>query len=98
MIQGARPPLLEQRRAAFGALQARELDEEARRRSEAAVQAALGDPNSIGARLMTKMGYGVQGAGLGRSGQVRLGRNSFSCPSWDADVYVLVSCAEVYAF
>ncbi len=57
----------------FASVPGRNLDEEARKRSEAAVQqlAALGDPTSIGARLMGRMGFGAAGAGLGRAGQVR---------------------------
>ncbi|BDA43873.1 probable cell division cycle and apoptosis regulator protein 1 [Coccomyxa sp. Obi] len=60
-----------EKRVPFASVPGRNLDEEARKRSEAAVQqlAALGDPTSIGARLMGRMGFGAAGAGLGKAGQ-----------------------------
>ncbi|CAL8469862.1 g9404 [Coccomyxa elongata] len=66
----AQGPKIE-KRVPFASVPGRNLDEEARKRSEAAVQqlAALGDPTSIGARLMGRMGFGAAGAGLGRAGQ-----------------------------
>ena len=67
------PPPQPDRRPFFSG-QARELDEEAAKRSAAAAQqlgSAIGNPASIGAKLMSKMGFGVAGQGLGRSGQVR---------------------------
>ena len=66
------PPPQPDRRPFFSG-QAKELDEEAQRRSAAAAQqlgSAIGDPASIGAKLMSKMGFGVAGQGLGRTGQV----------------------------
>ena len=66
------PPPQPDRRPFFGG-QAKELDEEAQKRSAAAAQqlgSAIGDPASIGAKLMSKMGFGVAGQGLGRTGQV----------------------------
>ena len=53
---------------------AKQLDEEAQAKSLAAAQqlgSIIGDPASVGARLMGKMGFGVAGQGLGRAGQVR---------------------------
>lgn len=53
--------------------QSKQLDEEAQKRSMAAAQqlgSVFGDPGSIGARLMGKMGFGVAGQGLGKAGQV----------------------------
>ena len=44
------------------------------KKSAAAAQqlgSVIGDPASIGAKLMSKMGFGVAGQGLGRAGQVR---------------------------
>lgn len=68
------PPAPQPDRRPFFSGQAKELDAEALQRSAAAAQqlgSAIGDPASIGARLMGKMGFGVAGQGLGRSGQVR---------------------------
>ena len=70
-LQVAPPPQPDRR--PFFSGQARELDEEAMKRSSAAAQqlgSAIGDPASIGARLMGKMGFGIAGQGLGRAGQV----------------------------
>ena len=53
---------------------AKQLDDEAMKKSAAAAQqlgSVIGDPASIGAKLMSKMGFGVAGQGLGRAGQVR---------------------------
>jgi hypothetical protein len=61
-----------ERRTIFGSL-SKQLDEEAQARSLAAAQqlgSIIGDPTSVGARLMGKMGFGVAGQGLGRAGQV----------------------------
>ncbi len=66
------PPPQPDRRPFFSG-QAKELDEDAQKRSAAAAQqlgSAIGDPASIGAKLMGKMGFGVAGQGLGRTGQV----------------------------
>ena len=66
------PPPQPDRRPFFSG-QAQVLDEEAQKRSAAAAQqlgSAIGDPASIGAKLMSKMGFGVAGQGLGRTGQV----------------------------
>ena len=61
-------------RRAFFINPAKQLDDEAMKKSAAAAQqlgSAIGDPASIGAKLMRKMGFGVAGQGLGRAGQVR---------------------------
>ena len=60
-------------RRAFFVNPAKQLDDEAMKKSMAAAQqlgSVIGDPTSIGARLMSKMGFGVAGQGLGRAGQV----------------------------
>ncbi|DBB00253.1 TPA: hypothetical protein ACH3X1_014082 [Trebouxia sp. C0004] len=63
------PPVMPPRRVFTPAPK---LDEEARRRSEAATQQLMqnynGQPN-VGIKLMSKMGYGVAGTGLGAKGQ-----------------------------
>ena len=61
-------------RRAFFVNPAKQLDGEAMKKSAAAAQqlgSVIGDPTSIGAKLMSKMGFGVAGQGLGRAGQVR---------------------------
>ena len=60
------------KRALFGA-SARDLDEGARARAEAAAAglAAYGDSSGIGAKLLAQMGFGSSGSGLGRAGQAR---------------------------
>ena len=63
-----------QDRRAFFVNPAKQLDDEAMKKSAAAAQqlgSVIGDPASIGAKLMSKMGFGVAGQGLGRAGQVR---------------------------
>ena len=63
-----------QDRRAFFVNPAKQLDDEAMKKSAAAAQqlgSIIGDPASIGAKLMSKMGFGVAGQGLGRAGQVR---------------------------
>ena len=70
----APPAQLVDRRPFFSGQQ-KEFDEEAIKRSAAAAQqlgSTIGDPASIGAKLMSKMGFGIAGQGLGRAGQVSL--------------------------
>lgn len=67
------PPAQPVDRRPFFSGQQKEFDEEAIKRSAAAAQqlgSTIGDPASIGAKLMSKMGFGIAGQGLGRAGQV----------------------------
>ncbi len=49
------------------------LDEQGRKRSEAAIRnlQTYADSGGVGLKMLSKMGFGASGSGLGRDGQVR---------------------------